>query len=69
MAGIEGSDTSVREKVSTETYPGSKMLVEHPQTDTLIRKCYPGIHSLYDELKRTVSGLGCAVCLRVSAGG
>ena len=51
MAGIEGSDTSVREKVSTETYPGSKMLVEHPQTDTLIRKCYPGIHSLYEELK------------------
>lgn len=52
MAGIEGSDTSVREKVSTETYPGSKMLVEHPQTDALIRKCYPGIHSLYDELKK-----------------
>ncbi|MCB5939913.1 beta-glucosidase, partial [Lachnospiraceae bacterium 210521-DFI.3.107] len=44
MAGIEGSDNAMKEKVPTETYPGSKILMEHPQTDTLIRKCYPGIH-------------------------
>lgn len=51
MAGIEGSNTSASGKVSTETYPGSNILVEHPKTDELIRKCYPGIHSLYEELK------------------
>lgn len=51
MAGIEGSSDPTCEKVSAETYPGSKILVEHPQTDALIRKCYPGIHSLYEELK------------------
>ena len=49
MAGMKGSDNAMKEKVPTETYPGSKILMEHPQTDTLIRKCYPGIHSLYED--------------------
>lgn len=48
MAGIEGSDNAMKEKVPTETYPGSKILVEHPQTDTLIRKCYPVEYRMHD---------------------
>ena len=53
MAGIEGAaDTEKAGTAFNETYAGCNILAEHPETDALIRRCYPGIHSLYEELKK-----------------
>ncbi len=49
MAGTENSEKSDAQ-VTSQTYPGSQVLVEHPDTDRLIRHFYPGMKSLWEEL-------------------
>ncbi len=52
MAGIEGAADAEKMAAATDkTYPGCKILAEHPEMDALIRRCCPGIHSIYEELK------------------
>ncbi len=49
MAGIEGAAEAGGMKIA-DTYPGSAVLREHPDTDKLARACYPGTRSLAEEL-------------------
>ncbi|MCD7917131.1 MAG: glycoside hydrolase family 3 C-terminal domain-containing protein [Clostridiales bacterium] len=50
MAGVEGAGERQAE-VPHETYPGSAVLLEHPDTDRLARRFYPGLRSLLEALQ------------------
>ncbi|MDO4621797.1 MAG: glycoside hydrolase family 3 N-terminal domain-containing protein [Eubacteriales bacterium] len=50
MAGTDNTEKIEIESVE-EKYPGSNVVLEHPDTDKLARECYPGMVSIYEELK------------------
>lgn len=50
MAGTENAQQVEKNRIQ-ETYPGSAVVLEHPDTDKLARECYPGMISVYEELK------------------
>ncbi|WP_455501349.1 glycoside hydrolase family 3 N-terminal domain-containing protein [Gemmiger sp.] len=52
MAGIQADPNSpVATAPKQNTYPGSPVLVENPGAEPLVRRCYPGIHSMLDALR------------------
>ncbi|MCD7746163.1 MAG: glycoside hydrolase family 3 C-terminal domain-containing protein [Lachnospiraceae bacterium] len=69
MAGTEGAKQDFPEQgdvpetdgtsengMKERTYPGSAVLLEHPETDALAKECYPGMKTIYEELKERLSG-------------
>ncbi|MCD8013700.1 MAG: glycoside hydrolase family 3 C-terminal domain-containing protein [Lachnospiraceae bacterium] len=68
MAGTEGAEQAVWEQMDVsepdgadgkmpedKMYPGSAVLLEHPDTDALAKECYPGMKTLYEELQDRIS--------------
>ncbi len=55
MAGTENTERSDAQ-VTSQTYPGSQILVEHPGTDALARKLYPGMKSLWENIQEKCPG-------------
>ena len=52
MAGISiDPDSPVAGNAVNDCYPGSDVRKEHPAIEALVRKSYPGIHSLLDALR------------------
>lgn len=52
MAGISvDADAPVANNSVSDCYPGSDVHKEHPAVEPLVRKSYPGIHSLLDALR------------------